>query len=344
MNPVTRPGPQPTLEDLFAAYLGSTTADAGTAGRGGRKRPPRHRPDAEQSIDLLRSALNGYGYQYLTARELGRYQRSYNDGDEGALCRLFGVKVLLAYLDEYFDDFLIRKVLFRVEDLEATIAETGRFIDWLGDGAHVTPSAAARARKRVEQAADEIPAAERLSHALYLEAKRMPVLPGALRDAETVEDFLVVRRVSPGKIWFWDLTGALEVPLEVSALTRPGWSINLVMARVNGSWHILESRQRLPAGHRLAAARDSPTGGRDADRTIALTGRYPGLRDWNHRPRSPARCLRVARWRGGRARARLQVVSTNGLPIRRHTRATHRPARDLEAKSLRAADFDLHVQ
>lgn len=240
MNATARSGPQRTLEDLFAAYLGSTAADPGASGPGSKKGPPRFRPDAEQSIDLLRSALNGYGYQYLNAREGRRYQRTYDDGDEGALCRLFGVTVLLAYLDEYFDDFLIRKVLFRVEDLEATIAETGRFIDWLATEGHLTPSAAARARRRVAEAADEIPAAERLSHALHLEAKRVPVLSGALRDAETVEDYLIVRRVSPGKLWFWDLRGPLEVPAEVSALARPGWSINLVLAKVNGRWHILE--------------------------------------------------------------------------------------------------------
>ena len=240
MNATARSGPQRTLEDLFAAYLASTAADPGASGPGSKKGPPRFRPDAEQSIDLLRAALNGYGYQYLNARDGRHYQRVYDDGDEGALCRLFGVTVLLAYLDEYFDDFLIRKVLFRVEDLEATIAETGRLIDWLANEAHLTPSAAARASRRVAEAADEIPAAERLSHALHLEAKRVPVLSGALRDAETVEDYLIVRRVSPGKLWFWDLTGALEVPAEVSALARPGWSINLVLAKVNGRWHILE--------------------------------------------------------------------------------------------------------
>lgn len=154
----------PSLESLFAAYLASRAADAGAKARGNPKRPAAWLPDAEQSIDLLRSALNGYGYQYLSARDERRFQRAYDDGDEGALCRLFGARVLLAYLDEFFDDFLIRKVLFQVEDLEATIAETGRF----------------------------------------------------------------------------DLTGPLEVPLEVSALARPGWSINLVLARVNGRWHILE--------------------------------------------------------------------------------------------------------
>ncbi len=55
-----------------------------------------------------------------------------------------------------------------------------------------------------------------------------------------MEDYLVVARVAPGRIWFLDGVGPIKVPSEASALARPGWTINLVIGKRGAAWDVLE--------------------------------------------------------------------------------------------------------
>jgi len=55
-----------------------------------------------------------------------------------------------------------------------------------------------------------------------------------------VEDFLVIERVAPGRIWFLDGVGPIKVPEAASAVARPGWTINLVLGRRGSGWEVLE--------------------------------------------------------------------------------------------------------
>ncbi len=67
---------------------------------------------AEQSLDLLREALNGYAYQHLSRADQARWSAVFNDeGDEQAFCSLFSAKYIVKYLDEFLGYFLIRKVI-----------------------------------------------------------------------------------------------------------------------------------------------------------------------------------------------------------------------------------------
>jgi len=36
------------------------------------------------------------------------------------------------------------------------------------------------------------------------------------------------------------LVGPLKVPKQASALAEVGWSVNVVLARVRGAWHLVE--------------------------------------------------------------------------------------------------------
>ena len=55
-----------------------------------------------------------------------------------------------------------------------------------------------------------------------------------------MEDFLVIERVAPGRIWFLDGVGPIKVPEAASAVARPGWTINLVLGRRGAAWDVLE--------------------------------------------------------------------------------------------------------
>jgi len=196
----------------------------------------------EGNLSLLRSGLEGYGYQYLSPTEAARWNP--DDGDAGAaFCDRFGARVLAKYLDEFLGDFMIRKVLIGPDEVIEVIEDVRGFVEWLIKTGELPPAAARKALARIERASDEIPAAERLSDLLYAIASRNKdtFRPDAEPPFdEIVEDYLVVDRVAPARIWFLDGVGPIRVPESASRLARPGWTINLVLGRHGDRWDVLE--------------------------------------------------------------------------------------------------------
>ena len=91
---------KPSVAALMAAYLADLPrADAERAA------------GVEQSLELLRHGLNGYGHQYLAPRDRERWSSAYEEGSEDAFCQMFGTTQLVKYIDEFLGYFLIRKVL-----------------------------------------------------------------------------------------------------------------------------------------------------------------------------------------------------------------------------------------
>lgn len=247
----------PSIDALMREYLASLP---------GQKRRRRDGGPVD-SLQLFQHALEGYGYQYLSRADSDRYflardEQELADAIEpfdeagagvdddrsgpneleppGAFCRLFGVGPMLKYLDEFLDYFMIRKVLFPEDLVVSTIADVNGFFTWLSDNRHLTRTQTRASLGRLARAIDEVPTAERLSRILYEESRRSEALADRLRDSEIVEDFLVVERVAPGRIWLIGVDGPLKVPEAASRLARPGWTINLVIGRIDDVWRVLE--------------------------------------------------------------------------------------------------------
>lgn len=247
---------RPSIDALMREYLTTHSNRRRRGAHGG----------VTDSLQLLQYALEGYGYQYLSRADSERYfaardkeeseeaVEAAEDQDEpdltletnnklqpaGPFCRMFGVGPLVKYLDEFLDDFMIRKVAFPVEMVEATIHDVRDFVAWLADHGHLTAAQTRATLGRVARAADEIPAAERLSRLLHKEGRRSEALADHLRGTEIIEDFLVVERVAPGRIWLVGVDGPLKIPEAASRLARPGWTINLVIGRDGDVWRVLE--------------------------------------------------------------------------------------------------------
>jgi len=214
--------------------------DAYLAQLAGGKRRAR---EVGQSLELLRHGLDGYGYQHVARAGRDRWSAAYNDGEEDAFCRMFGARDLVRYLDEFLGHFLIRKVLMPEEEVARTVEDVRGFIEWLAAEREITPVAARKALGEIARASVDLPAAERLGHLLYAIARAGEAKPprGATPEFdEIVEDFLVIERVAPGRIWFLDGVGPIKVPEAASAVARPGWTINLVLGRRGTAWEVLE--------------------------------------------------------------------------------------------------------
>ena len=55
-----------------------------------------------------------------------------------------------------------------------------------------------------------------------------------------MEDTLWIERVEPTALWFEGGIGPVPVQAAAAKLAQPGWSINVVLGRKAGKWHILE--------------------------------------------------------------------------------------------------------
>ena len=57
---------------------------------------------------------------------------------------------------------------------------------------------------------------------------------------EVVDDYLVIERVAPGRIWFLGGVGPITVPEAASAVARPGWTVSIAIGRRGADWDVLE--------------------------------------------------------------------------------------------------------
>jgi hypothetical protein len=223
--------PRRSIDTLMEAYLAQLA--------GGRRRAR----EVGQSLELLRHGLDGYGYQHLSRADREHWSAAFNDGDETCFSRMFGAREVARYLDEFLGYFLIRKVLMSEDEVARTVEDVHGFIEWLAAERELTPAAARRALGRIATASADLPVAERLARLLHeiARANEAKARRGAIPEPEeVVEDYLVIERVAPGRIWFLDGVGPIKVPEAASAIARPGWTVNLVLGRRGAAWDVLE--------------------------------------------------------------------------------------------------------
>jgi hypothetical protein len=191
-------------------------------------------------VDLLKSSLDGYAYASLDRFERRRWEKASRDGDEAAYTKLFGPDKIPDHLGEFLGYFMIRKVIGPQSLTAAAGRVTKELVLWLGARGWIGTDAVVDAVERSGDAARDLPRAERLGRLLYDLAQRTRIDANALADEDYVEDHLGIERVDPDALWFEGGIGPLPVPAAAAKLARPGWSINIVLGRVRGKWHVLE--------------------------------------------------------------------------------------------------------
>lgn len=176
------------------------------------------------AADLLVSSFAGYGIDLLDGDDAERLQAAWDgDGDRSAVVRSLPIKRVVPHIQALLDWYLIREVAGPsgfTGQLAATYAELARF---LGDEGAISDSLAGKLATKADHAAEVIPRAERLGHALHDLTRQLVGNRPELDDDEIVEDSLPIERIDPGKIWFEGGIGPFEVPEKVSAETETGW-------------------------------------------------------------------------------------------------------------------------
>lgn len=221
-----------TIEDALAGFLDSQH----------NRLAPRTFRRYEDVVELLGHCLNGYGHASLSELERKRFEEAYAAGDEEAFCHLFGPEKIVDNLGEFLGYFMIRKVAAGQELLRASGTVAKQLAKWLHQKGWIDDDALEIALEQGTDAARDLPKADKLAELLYNLTRRAPHIADtdAVADEDWVEDFLLIERVESGALWFEGNIGPLKVPRQVSDLARVGWSVNVVLVRAQGVWHLLE--------------------------------------------------------------------------------------------------------
>lgn len=192
-------------------------------------------------VDLLRSCLNGYGYQSLTGAEAGRWRAAFDAGDEEAFTQLCDPQQIVENYGEFLGYFMIRKVAASQQELKAAATVTKKLARWLAQHDYIGKEAADDAYERAAEAGRDLPRADKLGEHLFRLTRqtRLPADVDEIADEDWVEDYLPITRVEDGRLWFGEV-GPVAVPKEASDLAEVGWDVNIVLARIGGRWQVVE--------------------------------------------------------------------------------------------------------
>ena len=218
---------------------------------------PRTLARYEAVLDLLRSYLNDYAYESLSAPEAAQFERSYNaEGEEHReFCELFGPEKIPENLGGFLGYFMIRKVMAGEDFLRAAGTVTKKLSKWLAGKGYVTQEAGGEATETSAAAARDLPRAERVARILRDAADRSAIDPARLADDDYLEfDHFTIAKVEPGRLWLdvWEggkrrARGPIPVPEPATRWLRPGWTISCSLSRVRKSWRLLEVANVYPA-------------------------------------------------------------------------------------------------
>jgi hypothetical protein len=223
--------PEPSIEDLLARFLADRRA----------RLAPRTYRNYEYVVELLSHCLNGYAPNSLTGLDHKRWQKAFEAGDEDAFCRLFGAGHIVGNMGEFLGYFMVRKVIAGQELIAAAGTVTKKLARWLHDNGYIDEADYEEANERGAEAARDLPRAEKLGRLLYELALEVPeVAPDTIPDKDWVEGHLQIARVEPGVLWFDGGVGPVTVPRTASALAQVSWRVTITLARLRGTWRVLE--------------------------------------------------------------------------------------------------------
>ncbi len=213
-----------------------------------RQASARAAASSEEVICLLRHCLERYGYESLGRSGRTRFEEAFGRGDEEAFCKGFGPEHILGHLDVFLYYFMVHKVTANRGLLRAAGSVTGALAAFLCDQGYVGEPERAVAVELAARAARDLPRADRLADLLYKQSTGLPDFdPAELSESDWLEGCLVIEAVEPGALFFDGGIGPVATCEEAARLAEPGWVVNVVLARLEESWRVVEVGNVSPA-------------------------------------------------------------------------------------------------
>jgi hypothetical protein len=211
------------------------------------------RPDSqEQSFtgrdavaQLIASHLDSYAYDRLSKQDRTWWEERWNqDEDAGSFSRLFGPEWIVESMDDFFDWFVIRKVIAPRVELATYGPLCVDLLEWMGSEGLDSGSDVAGAIDRARRATEELPLADELGE--FLDASGEELAPDAiLEERDWENEMAAIVRIEPGALWFrsesGETVGPVRVPERAAQISTIGWKLSAArFGRAEDGWYVLE--------------------------------------------------------------------------------------------------------
>ena len=198
----------------------------------------------EDAIFLFQSYLNEYASQYLDEEETESFENKGKD-----FCEIFSPgQISNIEINEFLNYFMIRKVMGSKELMKNVSRAMKKLVKWLNEKGYMEQEDYGYSIEVTEKAKDDLPQCEELANLIYACCQY-----GDYEEyTETVDGYLEVTKIQPGKLWFEDYLGSgkeigpVHVDYAISSLCKVGWVINLVLGKTRRGWKMLESGNVYP--------------------------------------------------------------------------------------------------
>jgi hypothetical protein len=198
-------------------------------------------------LSLFGDFLNGYAYQYLDEAESARYEAACKKDEEDAFIRTFGAEHVVHNVDEFLNDFMVRKVMSGANFKKSAATVCKKFVKYIGKQGYIEGTDAAQAASTASRASSSLPRVEKLANALFHWASE--TAPEDVQ--ETLEDRFTVVRRSEAAVWLEGMmyartVGPVKLPRAIIEAWEDGWHATLILGRRGKAWHILETGNVYP--------------------------------------------------------------------------------------------------
>ncbi|WP_239310295.1 hypothetical protein [Frankia sp. Cj3] len=148
------------------------------------------------------------------------------------------------HLGGFLGYYMVRKVIARKGEIKAAGTVAGKLVSWLSERGYIDGTTAKNAVDSARDTGRGLAAAYDFRDLIddHLDS-RPPVDISGVPAGDRFEDYAFVAEVSPGRISFdayaGTTVGPMDIPVEISNLVQPEWSMYVEAARIDGAWHLL---------------------------------------------------------------------------------------------------------
>src|SRR5690625_1843507 len=207
----------------------------------------------EEVIEMFQVYLNGYAHQYLDNEDMQKFKEQY-ETDEESFIKIFGYdKIDLATYSDFFEYFIIRKVMAGESFMKKAVRVIKKLTKWLKEKKHIDDKQYNDLIEFFDDGhAKALPNAEKVADLIYDLADQTPEREYF---GELLEGYFTIIDIKSQALWVDDMLGGqtnigpVVVTEQIAKLCQEGWDLSLVIGKYQDKWHILESGNVYPVSY-----------------------------------------------------------------------------------------------
>lgn len=204
--------------------------------------------DYSDVISLFKDYLNSYAYILLPEEDQQIFEEEAINGEK-SYCEMYSIdKVGSMEVDEFLNDFLIRKVLAEEYFLKRSVTVMRKLCRWLNTNNYIDQEKFYMMYSTINEKKDVLPKSAKLSDLIYDESLKNEFNKYSFYEEGTYR----ITKIKPGKLWVEDYIeggeeiGPIIVPKKISNLASKDFSVYLELGKKGDKYYVINSGNVYP--------------------------------------------------------------------------------------------------